>query len=142
MATDAVIVGEPYLALIRAFPLRPIRSEVELRRAIAVMDGLIDRAGGRLAEEEDYMLILADQIEQYETEHYPEPVVPASGMLEFLLEQRRQTIPEVASGSGLEEAVITSILVNERPAKPEELQAIARYFRIDPMVFSELNPRT
>ena len=54
MSADAAVVGEAYLALIRAFPLRPIRSEAELRRAIAVLDGLIDRAGSRLAEEEDY----------------------------------------------------------------------------------------
>jgi hypothetical protein len=37
--------SEPYLGLIPQFPLRPIRTEEELARAIAVVTALVDRAG-------------------------------------------------------------------------------------------------
>ena len=46
-----------YLALVRAFPLRPIRSEAELDRAIAVIDSLIARDDLDL-EQEDYLDVL------------------------------------------------------------------------------------
>ena len=46
-----------YLALVRAFPLRPIRSEAELDRAIAVIDSLIAREDLDL-EQEDYLDVL------------------------------------------------------------------------------------
>ena len=42
-------VGDRYLELIHRFPLRPIRSDAELDRAIEVIDSLVDRddlAGG------------------------------------------------------------------------------------------------
>jgi HTH-type transcriptional regulator / antitoxin HigA len=61
--------SERYMALIQEFPLRPIRSEKGLDRAIARIDTLSDR--GKLASEEhDYMLVLASLIEEYEEEHH------------------------------------------------------------------------
>ena len=35
--------GDAYLELVRGFPLRPIRSEMDLQRAISVINSLIDR---------------------------------------------------------------------------------------------------
>ena len=50
-----------YLELVRAFPLRPIRIDKELDRAIAVIDALLDR--GRLtAAEGDYLDVLGDLV--------------------------------------------------------------------------------
>ena len=72
--------GEGYLALIRELPLRPIRTEAELDRAIAMVDALGDR--DTLApDEHDYLLVLADLIEKYEDEQYPIPAVSGVSML-------------------------------------------------------------
>lgn len=72
---------EAYLALVRRCPLRPIRSEAELDRAIATLDWLVDRgtAGRRTASEEDYLLVLARLVEQYEDAHHPMPADGAAG---------------------------------------------------------------
>ena len=63
-----------YLALVRELPLRPIRSEAELDRAIAMVNVLGDREALTPAEH-DYLLVLSDLIEKYEDEQYPIPAV-------------------------------------------------------------------
>jgi HTH-type transcriptional regulator / antitoxin HigA len=77
MATDAA--GSPpalgaYHELIRAFPLRPIRSDSDHDRAIAAINALADRRDEWGTDEEDYFLVLALLIERYESEIYPDPV--------------------------------------------------------------------
>jgi HTH-type transcriptional regulator/antitoxin HigA len=70
--------GDPYLDLIRAFPLRPLRSTEDPDRAIATVDSLSDRR----PEEHDYMIVLALLIEHYEENLYPivpEPGEPTNG---------------------------------------------------------------
>ena len=66
-----------YLDLVRQVPLRPIRSEEELDRAIAMVDSLIDRESLN-QDEQDYLDVLGDLVEQYETKEHPiEPVSDA-----------------------------------------------------------------
>jgi HTH-type transcriptional regulator / antitoxin HigA len=53
-----------YLQLVCQFPLRPLRSEAELDKAIAMVDSLVDRP--RLSRgEQDYLDVLADIVERY-----------------------------------------------------------------------------
>jgi HTH-type transcriptional regulator/antitoxin HigA len=74
MATDVSTVSERYLELIRAHPLRPIRSEEDLDRAIAMLDALIDLGmSHRTENEEDYMLVLGTLVMEYEDIHWPMP---------------------------------------------------------------------
>src|SRR5947209_18286411 len=61
-----------YLDLVRRFPLRPIRSEAELDRAIAMIDSLVDQETLSL-DEQDYLDVLSDIVEKYETETHPLP---------------------------------------------------------------------
>ncbi len=65
-------IGERYLTLIRRLPLRPIRSEADLGRAIAMADALSDQ-GDLDSEEHDYLMVLCGLIERYEDVHYPMP---------------------------------------------------------------------
>ena len=81
--------GQPsreYLGLINKFPLRPIRSERDLKMASELVDVLLDR---RLRKDEDaYRDVLSTLIEQYETRAHPIEPVPHREMLEHLLEAR------------------------------------------------------
>jgi HTH-type transcriptional regulator / antitoxin HigA len=65
-------VGDAYLDLVRAFPLRPIRSADDHDRAIAAIEALADRRHEWRAGEEDYFVVLALLIERYEDEIYPD----------------------------------------------------------------------
>jgi antitoxin component HigA of HigAB toxin-antitoxin module len=58
--------------LVRAFPLRPIRSDDDHVRAIAAIDALADRRDEWGTDEDDYFLVLALLIERYEDEIYEE----------------------------------------------------------------------
>jgi HTH-type transcriptional regulator/antitoxin HigA len=76
MATEIQNAGtvpaeDHYLDLVRAFPLRPLRSLEDHDRAIATVDKLSDRRSELRPEEHDYMIVLALLIERYEDELSP-----------------------------------------------------------------------
>ena len=74
MATETRVLSEAYFDLVRELPLRPLRSEEDLSRAIAMLDRLMDRgANARLDDETDYMLVLGSLVEEYENIHWPMP---------------------------------------------------------------------
>ena len=54
---------ETYLALMRTFPLRPLRSEAELDEATMVLDALVVK-DTLTAAQADYLAVLSDLVEQ------------------------------------------------------------------------------
>jgi HTH-type transcriptional regulator/antitoxin HigA len=127
-------VGDRYLELIRRFPLRPIRSEEELDRAIAVIDSLIDR-DDLSPDEQDYLDILGDITEKYETEHHPLPPVSDAEMLRHLIEARKTTQARVAAEAGIAESTISAVLAGKRGLSRKHIEALARHFKVNPAVF-------
>lgn len=125
--------GGRWLELAAEFPLRPIRSDAELQRAIAMIDRLID-IGSPAREEEDYRDVLAGLIADYEDEHEPDDVSPAA-MLRHLIDSRGITQAEAARRTGLSDATISHILVGHRPPSRKAIAALAAYFKVDPAVF-------
>lgn len=87
MTTKRHTADDPYLDLVRAFPLRPLRplrSVEDLDRAIATVDALSDRRPTLRPEERDYLIVLSLLIERYEEELYPtasESGDPATGQV-------------------------------------------------------------
>jgi HTH-type transcriptional regulator/antitoxin HigA len=123
-----------YLALVQELPLKPIRSERELDRAIAMIDGLLDR--GELAlEEQDYLDVLSDIVEKYEEEHHPMPPVTGPEMLRYLIEIRGVNQNDVAAETGIAESTLSEILSGKRSLGARHMPALARYFRVNPGVF-------
>ena len=105
--------AEGYLALIRKLPLRPIRSEAELDRAIAMIDALSDRKE-LSPDEHDYLLVLANLIERYEDEHHAIPAVAGVSMLRYLIESKGVTQARVAAEAGIAESALSEILAGKR----------------------------
>jgi HTH-type transcriptional regulator / antitoxin HigA len=127
-------VAEDYLALVRTLPLRPIRTEVELDRAIAMVDALSDR--DTLApDEHDYLLVLSELIEKYEDEQYPIPAVPGVSMLRYLVESKGVTRAKVAVEAGIAESTLSEILAGKRKLGIKHVTILARYFKVDPGLF-------
>ncbi len=91
---------DAYLELIRKFPLRPIRSEEELDLAISMLDELVDKPKLTKAED-DYLDVLSDLVEQYETVHHPISPLPDSEILQFLIEMKDVSQTEVAKATGI-----------------------------------------
>ena len=125
---------DPYLDLVREFPLRPLRSEADLDAAVAMIDRLSDRE--ELApEEDDYLEVLATLVETYETEHEPEPVVSAADMLRHLIAAKGVTQAKVAGATGVNESTLSEILSGKREVSRKVMRALADYFCVDPAVF-------
>jgi HTH-type transcriptional regulator/antitoxin HigA len=129
------MVSSKYLSLVRRFPLRPIRSEEELDRAVEVINGLIDRARGLTADEEDYLDVLGSLVKEYESATIPEPEVSDADMLRHLIEAKGVTQSEVSRKTGIAVSTISEILSGARAMNQAHMERLARYFHIDPAVF-------
>jgi HTH-type transcriptional regulator / antitoxin HigA len=130
--TDA----DNYLALVRRYPLRPIRDENALDSAIAVIDALLDR--GRLAPaEEDYLDVLGDLVERYEDEHHAIETdkLTDGDILRFLIDQRDVTQADVSRATGIAESRISEVLSGKRQLTRAQLILLAAYFHVSPAVF-------
>src|SRR5690349_3004063 len=84
-----------YLRLVRKFPLRPIRSEPELDEAMNIIDSLLDQPHLDPAAA-DYLEVLGDLVERFETENRPCKPLPDAKMLQFLIESKDVTQSAVA----------------------------------------------
>lgn len=123
-----------YLKLVRAFALRPIRSDAELDRAIAMIDSLTDRDDLDPGEE-DYRDVLADLVHKYEAEHDPIAPVPDADMVRFLLDSNDMTQAELAERSEVAESTISEILAGRRKLSRRHITAISKVFHVSPGVF-------
>ena len=121
-----------WIELAKEFPLRPIRSDADAARAVAVIDRLTDREA-LTAEEGDYLEVLSDLVADYEDEHEPEGT-PAE-ILRGLIENQGVSQADVARGTGLSDATISHILVGHRSPSRKAMAALAAYFKVDPGVF-------
>lgn len=133
-SSPAVDGLERYVELVREHPLRPIRSDAELDRAIAMIDRLSDRES-LTPEEDDYLEVLSDLVEAFESEHDPEPVVAAADMLRHLIESKGVPQAKVAADTGVSESTISEILNGKRAVSRNARLAFADYFRVEPAVF-------
>jgi HTH-type transcriptional regulator/antitoxin HigA len=125
---------ERYLELVRSHPLRPIRSEDELDRAIAMVDSLLVR--GDLDDgERDYLLVLGRLVEDYEKEAHPIGPVTDAVMLRFLIDSNGMTQAAVAAGTGIAESTISDVLAGKKTFRRQHLAAVARFFRVRPSTF-------
>jgi HTH-type transcriptional regulator/antitoxin HigA len=123
-----------YLDLIRRFPLRPLRTETDLDAAVVVIDELIDRAA-LTAPEQDYLDVLSNLVEAYETEMIPMRPVGDAELLRFLIEHKSVTQAETAAGAGIAESTISEVLAGKRKLNRGQIAKLARYFNLNPGAF-------
>jgi len=123
-----------YLDLVRRFPLRPLRTDADLDVAVAIIDGLLDRPK-LTAPERDYLDVLSDLVEAYETETIPTRQVSDAELLRFLIGQKGVTQNRVAGGAGIAESTISEVLAGKRKLNRAQIAKLARYFHVEPGTF-------
>jgi HTH-type transcriptional regulator/antitoxin HigA len=123
-----------YLNLVRAFPLRALRSDDELDHAIAIIDALLAR-DDLDAGEEDYLDILGDLVHRYEAEHDPIAPLTDADMVRFLLESNDLTQTDLAERSKIAESTLSEILAGKRKLSRRHIAALSRIFGVSPAVF-------
>jgi HTH-type transcriptional regulator/antitoxin HigA len=126
---------DTYLELIRAFPLRPIRSEGELDEAMKILDTLVGKEP-LTAAEADYLAVLSDLVEQYEGQAHPIPPASDAELLQHLLEAQDATPDHVAQATGIAPATLAAVLAGRQRLTREHIGMLARYFQVSPGVFT------
>lgn len=127
--------SDSYLALIREFPLRRLRSDEDLVAAIAIVDRLIVK-NELDAGESDYLDVLSDMIHAYEAATDPIPEVAPADMLRYLLETHGITQAQLAEQTGLATTTISEILNGRRSCSAKTRKALAERFNVEPSVFA------
>jgi HTH-type transcriptional regulator / antitoxin HigA len=127
-------ISSKYLELIRSFPLRPIRSEAELDRAETMLHQLLD-ASSLSAPEQDYLEILGNLIEEYETKAYPMEPLPPHQMLAQSIESRGVTQTEVSRATGIPVSTISELIAQKREFNRAHIEQLCAYFGLDPKAF-------
>ncbi|MDB5351289.1 MAG: higA [Planctomycetota bacterium] len=123
-----------YLALIRRFPLRPIRSDAELDAASEVVDDLTGRDDLSPAES-DYLDVLGDLVEKYEDEHVEMPHVSDAAMLRSLMDEMGVKQVDIVRGTGISKTVLSLVLNGKRDLTREHIGVLSRYFGVNPSSF-------
>jgi HTH-type transcriptional regulator/antitoxin HigA len=123
-----------YMALIRRFPLRPIRSEAELDAASALIDRLIDR-DDLSPSESDYLDVLGDLVEKYEDQHIEMPRVSDAEMLRSLMDEKGVRQADVVRGTGISKTVLSLVLNGKRDLTREHIEALSKYFGVNSAAF-------
>jgi len=136
---SATKLSDEYLALIRRFPLVPIRNKQQFRAAIEIMKEL--STPGRLAflkgDESDYLDVLTDLISKYETAHW-KPLAAAMTppeALSYLLEQSGTSQSELARKAGTRQSHISEFLAGTRDLSKTSIVKIARFFNVSSDLF-------
>ncbi|HWE39613.1 MAG TPA: helix-turn-helix domain-containing protein [Isosphaeraceae bacterium] len=124
-----------YLALVRRHPLRPIRSEADLDRAIAMIDELLGR-DDLDAGEADYLDVLSDLVERYETDTYPEPPAADASVLRYLMDARGLNQVRLAAEAGIPVSTVSDVLAGKRRLSKSNIGALSRRFHVSPAAFS------
>jgi HTH-type transcriptional regulator / antitoxin HigA len=123
-----------YLQLVRRVPLRPIRSDDELDRAIEMVDELIDH-DKRGADERDYLDVLSDLIERYETDAHLISAAPDAEVLAHLIGAKGVSQADVAREVGVAESTISEVLAGKRKLNRTHIGRLAQYFNVGPTAF-------
>jgi HTH-type transcriptional regulator/antitoxin HigA len=136
----SIVIKVPasYSRLMRQFPLRPIRSKADYRRASALLDKLALREESALdSGEADYLETLSLLIEAYDREHYAMPVEDASPLevLRFLMEQNRMKQTNLAGLLKIGASAVSMILSGQRPITADHARCLAERFNVDAGLF-------
>ena len=128
---------DKYWERIRAFPLRPIRTEADRKRATAMLHTLLD-ADQLTAAEQDYLVILGDLIEAYEDATDPlEPLLPYE-LLAAAIRTKGVTQSAVAKATGIPMSTISDLLTEKRDFNVSHIRKLCAYFRLEPSAFVQV----
>ena len=130
---------EVYLALVRRFPLRPIRSAAEYERAARVLDSLVLRELS--PGETDYLDVLSLLIEAYDDQRDPAGHAESSPaeLLRALVEHRGITTTALGRVIG-SKGVASELLNGRREPSKAQIRKLAEFFRVEPGAFFGPSP--
>lgn len=129
-------ISKNYLALIKRFPLRPIRDEKTLDAASEVFSQLVMKGESRSTDENDYIEVLGKLISEYEKENMPavEKMTPERA-LQSLMDDNNLSQSELARKLEAPQSVFSEFLAGKRGLSKTLVLKLADYFKVSPELF-------
>ncbi len=131
---DAKVLQKTWTAFDRVAHLRPIRSEKEYERTLALMNTLLDVVG----DKEDHALgglldLVSKLVEDYDAKHYAIEASEPKEVLRYLIDihgLKQSDLAKIVPQSNL-----SAILTGKRKISATLAGKLARYFNVSPAVF-------
>ncbi|MGA2500559.1 MAG: transcriptional regulator [Tepidisphaeraceae bacterium] len=134
-------ICDTYLDLVRAFPLRGIRSEREFDKAVAMLLKLeISKPESEWdAGERDYIEMLAMLVQRYEQGRRTAalPATTPVDRLRFLMGERGMNVSDLGRVIGNQPSA-SLILHGKRSMSKAQIVKLARHFAVSPALFMEM----
>ena len=130
-------VPDDYLELVRAFPLRAVRTEAEHTRGLRVLARLLGRPDGRLSDgERDYAQVLGRLLDDFANGGHPRPrrKMPPMEMLRFLMDQHGMNVAALGKILGNKTAA-SLVLSGKRELSKAHIRRLAAYFKVNAGLF-------
>jgi HTH-type transcriptional regulator/antitoxin HigA len=124
-----------YVALVSAFPPRPIRNDDQHRRAVEFVNGLLNRPV-LTSDEADYLDVLGLLIADYEDSIYKHPEFTPVDRLRHLREEHAMTQAELARRAGVAVKSLSDILNDKRRISPKVRAKFAECFGVSATYFA------
>ena len=123
-----------YTGLVALHMPRPIHDQVSYDNAVEMVQAL---AGHKLNhDQDDYLAIMAQLVEDYESEKVPEPK-PVSGIeaLKFLLKENSLTAADLGEIIGVNRSIAYRILKGARNLTADHIRKLAARFAVSADLF-------
>jgi HTH-type transcriptional regulator / antitoxin HigA len=121
--------AQSYTELLVRYQPKPIATEAENERAIALAQELEHRSTRSLAEE-TFLELLITLIEKFEAENYPIPDGTTGSMLRHLMDAKDLEEADLLPILG-NQAKIAEILADQRQLELDEARRLAQFFQVD-----------
>jgi HTH-type transcriptional regulator/antitoxin HigA len=135
IAVPPAIDVKRYGRLLAKFAPKIIETEEENDAALAIVEGLMEKGdGGRTAEEEALLALLASLIEQFEATAYPISDAEPREVLHDLMEHNDLKAIDLESIFG-SRARVSEVLSGKRSISKEQAKRLGARFKLSPAVF-------
>lgn len=126
-------VPRTYEELVRLYPPRKIHDQIELQNATEVADWL--SLGAENDAQLDYLELLGDLLDEYETSARTEKPADPLEMLRYLIEENQITTRQLGATLGVDHSVAARILTGERSITVEHAKKLGARFKVEPQLF-------
>lgn len=129
-ATPFARIPKTYQGLMAMHLLRPIHDQVDAENAAEIIDLL---AGHKLnAEQSDYLELLSDLYEKWETAQFPISRARGAELLRLVLAERGEKAVDLAKLLGIDASLAYRLVRGERQLTAVQICKLARSYGIDP----------
>ncbi len=122
-----------YFKLVKRFPLVQIRDEAHLRRASETINRLLQEERDKGAEE--YLDVLSDLVEAYESRHVLIPDASEADVLRELMRANGLSQSTLATKVKISQSTISAVVTGARSLTKDQVRRLAKYFKVSPDAF-------